>query len=87
MHKTRLVRALPYIIAIACILFMASNVLGQDKARIRIWRVTYWSTYELRDVRGKPTSLRDCIARLAEIYKQERINTVYCTADRFPDES
>jgi hypothetical protein len=66
-----------YIIAFACVLIMASNVLGQDKprpsTRERMWRVMYCEDAgQGACFRGRKLILKECIAELERIWREER---------------
>lgn len=67
---------MPYIIAILCVLFMATEIRAQDKQG---WRVTYINDFN-QEIRGTKQSLGGCIAAIALIYSKEPRH-YYCTAD------
>lgn len=82
-----MLRALPYFLAILCLILMSSNILGQTVQRT--WRVTYFDEIEQREVRGRARTLSDCIKELSLAYKQEGVIYLHCTADkleRYEDE-
>ena len=82
-----IIRFIPYLLAILCLIIMSSNILGQTVERS--WRVTYYDETEQREVRSRPYSLSDCIRELSIAYQRERVIYLYCTADkleRYEDE-
>jgi hypothetical protein len=74
--------SLPYLIAIATVLAMASDVWPQDKiAKTRNWRITYLDTNG-KEMRSDVKQTRAaCIASIALLYPHQPFD-YYCTADR-----